>query len=64
MNRTRYQRRRELKCTICMVLAAIVLGLMVCTMMVKAWAEHPAEQPTSYEEHVIYVQSIGGGADA
>ena len=56
-SKTRVQRKRELKRTVCMVAALALLWMMLCTMMVKAWVEHPAEQPVSYAAHM---EAIGG----
>lgn len=55
--RTRNQRKRDRARTACMMIFLVILSMMLCTVMVKAWAEHPAEQPVSYAEHMI---SIGG----
>ena len=55
MSKTRNQRKREQINTILMGIAAALLCAIVCTMMVKAWAEHPAEQPVSGTE---YLESI------
>ena len=59
-SRTRNQRKRELRRTICLAFAMGIMWLMVFSMMVGAWMEHPAEQPISYSEHMEYVQIIGG----
>ena len=56
-SRTRNQRKREFIRTLCMSIAALLLSVMVLTMMVKAFVEHPAEQPISYAEHMA---AIGG----
>lgn len=59
-SRTRNQRKRELRRTICMAFAMGLMWLIVLTMMVTAWAEHPAEQTVSYSEHMETVLIIGG----
>lgn len=59
-SRTRNQRKRELRRLICMAFAMGMLWLMVFSMMVKAFFEHPAEQPVSYAEHMETVLIIGG----
>ena len=41
-----------------MFAAMVVLMSVVLTMMVTAWAEHPAEQPVNGHE---YLESIQGG---
>ena len=56
-SKTRNQRKRELRRLICMSFALGLLWLMVFSMMVSAWAEHPAEQPVTYAEHM---EAIGG----
>ena len=55
--KTRNQRKREFINTLLMSIVAFLMSVMVMTMMVKAWAEHPAEQPVNGYE---YLQSIGG----
>lgn len=59
-SRTRNQRKRELRRLICMAAAIGMLYASVMCMMVKAWFEHPAEQPVTYAEHM---ESIGGDSD-
>lgn len=61
--RTRNQRNRERIQTTCMVVALVIMWMILCTVMVKAWG-HPAEQPVSYAEHMEFVQTIGGDSDA
>jgi hypothetical protein len=56
-SRTRNQRKRELFETVVMAAACLVLWAMVLSMMVNAWAEHPAEQFVSGYE---YMEAIGG----
>lgn len=63
-SKTRVQRKRERIQMAFMVVAMIILWAMALTMMVKAWGEHPAEQPVSYATHMEYVQTIGGDSDA
>ena len=63
-SRTRNQRKRERIQTACMAAALMILWMILCTVMVKAWLGHPAEQPVTYEEHVVFVQTIGGDFDA
>lgn len=57
MSKTRNQRKRELRRTVCMAAVLGLLWMMVCTVMVKAWVEHPAEQPV---DGVAYMEAIGG----
>lgn len=59
-SRTRNQRKRELRRLICMAAAVGMLMASVMCMMVKAFFEHPAEQPISYSEHMETVLIIGG----
>lgn len=56
-SRTRNQRKRELRRLICMVAAVGMLMASVMCMMVKAWFEHPAEQPVN---GYTYMETIGG----
>lgn len=56
-SRTRNQRKREFIRTACMAFAALLLWVMVFSMMVHAWAEHPAEQFVGGYE---YMEAIGG----
>lgn len=55
---SRNQRKLERRKTAVMVVAMMVLWSVVLTMMVTAWAEHPAEQPVNGHE---YLESIQGG---
>lgn len=59
--RTRNQRKRERIETFFMAAACLVLWAMVLSMMVHAWAEHPAEQ---FVSGVEYMEAIGGDFDA
>ena len=52
--KTRNQRKRELIQTACMAFALVLLSMMLCVGLVKAWA---AEQPVTYAEHM---EAIGG----
>ena len=63
-SRTRNQRKRELRRLLCMAAAVGMLMASVMCMMVKAFFEHPAEQPVSYAEHMETVLIIGGDSDA
>ena len=56
--KTRNQRKRERIKTAVMVAVMVLLMTTVFTMMVKAWAEHPSEQPVNGYE---YLESIKGG---
>lgn len=56
ISRTRNQRKRELRRTICMAFAMGLMWLIVLTMMVTAWAEHPAEQPVNGYEYMESIQ--------
>ena len=55
--RTRNQRKRDRARTVCMVAAVGVLWAGVGSMMVKAWAEHPAEQPVDGQEYLASIQA-------
>lgn len=55
--KTRNQRKRELRRLICMAAAVGMLMASVMCMMVKAFFEHPAEQPIS---GYAYMEAIGG----
>lgn len=57
-SRTRNQRKRELRRLICMVAAIGMLMASVMCMMVKAFFEHPAEQPVN---GYTYMESIQEG---
>ena len=58
MNRkTRNQRKREIRKTVFLVLSMLLMWTLVLTMMVTAWAEHPAEQPVN---GIVYMETIGG----
>lgn len=63
-SRTRNQRKRELRRIICLSAALLIMWMMLCTIFVKAWMDHPAEQPVSYAEHMATIQIIGGDSDA
>lgn len=52
--KTRNQRKRELLQTACMTFAVVLMSLMLCTILVRAWA---AEEPVNGYE---YIASIGG----
>ena len=56
--RTRNQRKRELLQSACMAFALVLMSLMLCTILVRAWA---AEEPVNGYE---YIASIGGDSDA
>lgn len=61
MSKTRNERRRERTESLFYGAALIAVCLLVitllCGMACKAWCEHPAEQPISYEE---YMERFGG----
>lgn len=56
-SRTRNQRKRERIQTACMAVALMILWMILCTVMVKAWLGHPAEQPV---HGIVYMETIGG----
>lgn len=60
--KTRSQRKRACKDAGQIALVALLWAAVV-VMMFRAWAEHPAEQPVSYEQHMEYVQSLGGDSN-
>lgn len=55
-SRTRNQRKRELLRLICMAAAVGMLMASVMCMMVKAFFEHPAEQPVNGYEYMESIQ--------
>lgn len=55
-SRTRNQRKREVRKTVFLVLAMVMMWSLVLTMMVTAWAEHPAEQPVNGYEYMETIQ--------
>ena len=55
-SKTRNQRNRDRARTACMVAAVGILWAGVGSMMVKAWAEHPAEQPVDGQEYLSSIQ--------
>ena len=57
--KTRNQRKRGCK-DACLTALMVLLWAAVLVMMFRAWVEHPAEQPVSYEQHMEYIQAIGG----
>ena len=63
-HRTRNQRKLELVKNVFVGIALVLMWFVLCTVMVKAWLGHPAEQPVTYEEHMAFVQCIGGDFDA
>ena len=60
MRKTREQRKRERWQTAAMAAALMIMWMVLCTMMVKAWADSPAEQPVNGVE---YIEAIGGDPD-
>ena len=61
MSKTREQRKRERWQTAAMSAALMIMWMVLCTMMVKAWADSPAEQPVNGVE---YIEASGGDPDA
>lgn len=61
MKKTRNQRKRELQRTVCMVSALAVLWVLLCVVLVKAWAD---EEPVSGQEYLasIQVESVNYGS--
>ena len=59
--RTRNQRKRELRRIICLSAALLMMWMMLCTIFVKAWMEHPAEQPVN---GIAYLEMIQDGGDS
>ncbi len=55
--RTRNQRKRERIETFFLGCACVLIWAMVLSMMVNAWAEHPAEQ---FVGGIEYMETIGG----
>ena len=60
MSKTREQRKHERWQTAAMAAALMIMWMVLCTMMVKAWADSPAEQPVNGVE---YIEAIGGDPD-
>ena len=56
-SRTRNQRKRERIQTACMAAVLMILWMILCTVFVKAWLGHPAEQPV---HGIVYMETIGG----
>ena len=61
MSKTREQRKHDRWQTAAMAAALMIMWMVLCTMMVKAWADSPAEQPVNGVE---YIEAIGGDPDA
>jgi hypothetical protein len=40
-------------------IALLFAWMILLVMCVKVWAEHPAEQPIGYEEHMEYIRNLG-----
>ena len=55
-SRTRNQRKSEVRKTVFLVLAMVMMWALALTMMVTAWAEHPAEQPVNGYEYMESIQ--------
>lgn len=55
--RSRTRRKREMHKCVCMVAAVGLLWCGVGSMMVTAWAEHPAEQPVNGQEYLESIQA-------
>ena len=60
MSKTREQHKRERWQTAAMAAALMIMWMVICTMMVKAWSDSPAEQPVNGVE---YIEAIGGDPD-
>ena len=52
--KTRNQRKRELQRTVCMVSALAVLWVLLCVVLVKAWAD---EKPVNGQEYLASIQA-------
>ena len=59
--RTRNQRKRELRRIICLSAALLLMWMMLCTIFIKAWCDHPAEQPVN---GLVYLEMIQDGGDS
>lgn len=61
MSKTRNERKREqmenLFAGLCVVVVFLLVITLLCGMACKAWCEHPAEQPITYEQ---YMERFGG----
>lgn len=55
--RTRNQRRSELRKTALMAVAFLIAWVMLGAMAIKVWAEHPAEQHVSGSEYITSDQA-------
>ena len=56
--KTRNQRKREFIKSVCLMVVAMVMCCFLGMTALKVWAEHPAEQPITYQQHMA---SIRGG---
>ena len=63
-SRTRNQRKRERIQTACMAAVLMILWMILCTVMVKAWLGHPAEQAVDGGTYMESICVIGGDSDA
>ncbi len=59
--RTRNQRKRELRRIICLSASLLMMWMMLCTIFIKAWCDHPAEQPVN---GFVYLETIQDGGDS
>jgi hypothetical protein len=46
-----------------MAAALMILWMILCTVIVKAWLGHPAEQPVDGHAYMEIIQNIGGDSD-
>ena len=63
-SRTRDQCKRDRIRTACMAVALVIMWMILCTVMVKAWIGHPAEQPVDGGTYMEAIHVIGGDSDA
>jgi hypothetical protein len=47
-----------------MAAALMILWMILCTVMVKAWLGHPAEQPVDGRTYMESIYTVGGDFDA
>ena len=57
--RTRNQRKRAFK-DACLTALMVLLLAAVAVLALRTWAESPAERPVTYEQHIAYIQAVGG----
>lgn len=54
--KTRNQRKRDFSRDAVLAVVLVALWLAVGAYSLKTWAEHPAEQSVSYQQHMASIQ--------